>query len=520
MTNDSLQLSLFVPDDAEPPAAVEARRLRPLQQNWTLEALSREFLLSSADLAQVRLCRGAHNRLGFALHLALLRFLHVVLPTFDLIPEPILHFISLQLDVNPAVLASYATRAQTRDDHLAQIRTYLGVRPYTAADTDALLAYLIQRALHRDDQGVLIAEAEAWLRRAQILFPALSTLQRLVSQARTMAEESLQQTILAQLDTTHLAALDALLDRSSGRRSSTLAWLKEAAPHASVPAILALLRKRAAMQALHVLQVDVSALNRNRVRQFAQLGRLYYAPTLRRFSTAKRATLLVCVCHDLDQQITDDIVEMLDVLIGRIFRMAEQERDALFAQQGKAINAHLHLFRTVARIVLDPSVPDDHIRPLTFMEVPEARLQQAVADSAVLVQPQDFNVFAFLAPKYGHLRTFLGAVVHALPFTGTAAARPVLDALAFLRHLDSTKPKWRKLPPDTPLAFVDDRWYGAVCPADGTIDHRMWLLCLAEQIRRRLRSSDLLVPGSRQHRAWDSSCTHPPPGRTASRVGL
>jgi TnpA family transposase len=173
-------------------------------------------------------------------------------------------------------------------------------------------------------------------------------------------------------------------------------------------------------------------------------------------------------------------------------------------EPGKAINTHLHLFQTVASIVLDHRVPDDYIRPLTFNAIPEAQLQQAVAESAVLVQPQDFNVFAFLGPKYGHLRSFLSAVVQTLPFTGTAAARPVVEALAFLRHFDAAKPKWRKLPPDTPLAFVDDRWYSAVCPVDGTIDHRMWLLCLAEQIRRRLRSSDLLVPGSRQHRAWDS----------------
>jgi Tn3 transposase DDE domain len=32
----------------------------------------------------------------------------------------------------------------------------------------------------------------------------------------------------------------------------------------------------------------------------------------------------------------------------------------------------------------------------------------------------------------------------------------------------------------------------------------MWMLCLAEQVRRLLRSSDVLVPGSRQHRQWDS----------------
>lgn len=131
-------------------------------------------------------------------------------------------------------------------------------------------------------------------------------------------------------------------------------------------------------------------------------------------------------------------------------------------------------------------------------------MEQAYAESTPLVQPEDFNVFAFLAPRYPYVRSFLPAVMAAIPFTGTPAAQPVLAALAFLTDLDATKPKWRKLPPHTPLAFVDDQWWAAVCPTNGSIDQRMWTLCLAEHLRRLLRSSDILVPGSRQHRKWET----------------
>ena len=189
MTDTPTQLPLFAPsEDEEIAAQIEARRLRPLAQLWTPEALSRSFLLSHDDLTQIRTCHGSHNRLGFALQLALIRFLHIVLPNFVRVPEPIIHFISLQLDSNPSALTTYAVRPQTRDDHVAQIRTYLGLRSYAAADSDALRTYLIQRAMHRDDAGVLIAEAEDWLRRARILFPAVSTLQRLVGYARLVED--------------------------------------------------------------------------------------------------------------------------------------------------------------------------------------------------------------------------------------------------------------------------------------------------------------------------------------------
>lgn len=509
MVDQLAQLALFVSDDVETPAAVEARRFRPLSQVWTPEALSRYFLLSSDDLAQIKQCRGTANRLGFALHLVLLRFLHVAVPTLERVPDAIIHFVSLQLDAPPTALAAYPQRVQTRDDHLTQIRTYLGLRPFASTDTDALRAYLVQRAHHRDDSSVLLAEAEDWLRRANILFPALSTLHRLIGEAQTLADDALYQTLVRQLQPAHITALDSLLDRSQGRRGSIFAWLKEASPQASVAAMQELLQKRATIHTTNVLTIDLSVLNRNRVRQLAQLGQMYFAPALKRFAHAKKHSILVALLQERNLAITDDIIEMLDVLIGRIFAHAEEDRDKLFKEQGKQINANLILFRRVAQKLLDAAIPDDQVRTQTFEIISKAQLQQAYDNSAVLVQPDDYNVFAFLTTRYSHLRAFFTDVLQAITFTGTTSAQHVLTALTFLKSLDATKPKWKKLPPETPLTFVDDRWLTAVCPQPGVIDHRLWILCLANQLRCLLRSSDILVAGSRQHQQWDSYL-HPP----------
>lgn len=109
--DEPAQLALFTSPDSDTAATVEARRLRPLSQTWTPEALSRSFLLRSDDIAQIKQCRGSANRLGFALHLVLLRFLHVALPSLDGIPEAIVHFVSLQLDIPPTAAATSPTRA-------------------------------------------------------------------------------------------------------------------------------------------------------------------------------------------------------------------------------------------------------------------------------------------------------------------------------------------------------------------------------------------------------------------------
>ena len=110
---------------------LDARRFRALQQDWLSEDLARFFLLAQEDMREVRTCRGAANRLGFSLHLLLLRLLYCPLPELNLAPARIIQFVAMQLNVHPEALAEYSTRRpQTRDEHLVQIRTYLKLRPY------------------------------------------------------------------------------------------------------------------------------------------------------------------------------------------------------------------------------------------------------------------------------------------------------------------------------------------------------------------------------------------------------
>lgn len=486
---------------AESQQTVEARRLKALDLDWSPETLGRHFLLTEADLAQVRLCRGAHNRLGFALQLVMLRYLHFPLPSVEMTPEPVIHFVSLQIGTDPAVLGEYSQRReQTRDDHAAQIRDYLGVRAYASADGDRLLAFLIERAMQRDDPGVLTDEAEEWLRKEHILFPALSTLQRLVAQARATGEERIHAVVTRQLKRRHITAMEALLERPHGKRGSLFAWVKEPPRTASAKAILEMVEKLKVVREIRADEIDLSALNRNRVRELAQLGRQYFNTALRRFDEEKRHAILISFLQDLRQELTDYIVEMLDVLIARIFSRSEKELNVTQAKNGKTMNSSMLVMRRAVKVLLDKSVPDPDVRQVTFQEVPEVKLQQAYNVSETVVRPDDYNHFDYLEKRYSHLREFLPAVLAALPLTGTKAADHVLQAVDTLKQLDAAGR--RKLPADAPVGFVNEKWRRAVITDEGDLNRHMWELCLAEEIRHGLRSSDVHVEGSRQHQDW------------------
>jgi TnpA family transposase len=483
---------------------LEARRFRALQQDWSSEDLARFFLLTPEDMREVRTCRGAANRLGFALNLLLLRLLHCPLPNVNLTPARIIQFTAMQLNLHPDVLAEYSIRRpQTRDEHLMQIRGYLKLRPYFHEQDDPCLTdYLLTRALQRDDPTILLEEAEDWLREEGILFPAESTIQKIIAQVRPQAENQVFAAITQQLSTTQAQALEELLQREQGKRGSTFAWLKEPAVKASPASIKVLITKLETVRQLRMNKIDVSRLNRNRVRVLAHLGAKYHRDSLPRFSQQKRAALLVCYLQDLQQELLDRLLTSFDDLVMGIFRRTESSEKTHHATHGKALTRHIHTFRKVTKIVLDLEIPDEQVRPQIFQAVPQAQLQAVHDESGTKARPEDGQAFDLLDHHYSFLRQFLPDLLTALEFTGTSAAKPVLQAIEALKQMDAEGR--RRLPTDVPMDFLPDEWHQAIAAAKVHTAKHLWELSLAEQMRKLLRSSDLSVPGSRQHKVWTS----------------
>src|SRR5690606_27884395 len=76
------------------------------------DALAR-YALSAEDVAFAKAHRRSHNRLGFAIQLALVRDLGRPLRAGEVPPEAVISVVADQLDIDPAVFAHYAQREET-----------------------------------------------------------------------------------------------------------------------------------------------------------------------------------------------------------------------------------------------------------------------------------------------------------------------------------------------------------------------------------------------------------------------
>lgn len=97
------------------------------------EAL-RRCALAPEDLALARRHRRAHNRLGFAVQLALVRDLGRPLRPDEALPGTVVEAVADQLGVEPAVFELYARRDGTRREHAGEIAALLELRAMRQAD--------------------------------------------------------------------------------------------------------------------------------------------------------------------------------------------------------------------------------------------------------------------------------------------------------------------------------------------------------------------------------------------------
>jgi hypothetical protein len=127
---------------------------------------------------------------------------------------------------------------------------------------------------------------------------------------------------------------------------------KEPAVKASPPAIKMLISKLDTIRQLQVSSIDLSVLNRNRVRGPSRLGEKYHRDSLLRFSEQKRAALLVCSLQDLQQELLDRLlISFTDLLVGTFRRTESKEQTHHMTHDKDRIKTSVNGYIPVSAVV-------------------------------------------------------------------------------------------------------------------------------------------------------------------------
>jgi len=457
----------------------------------TPDELARFFHLTDDDLAQIRFCRGGHNRLGFALQLTTVRFLGTFLADPLAVPPPVMQFVVRQLDVpDTGGIAAYRT-GKRRWKHADTIRAYYGYSDIT----EPRVGFRLGRWLYglcwtgAERPSVLFERAVSWLLAHKVLLPGRSTLERFVLRTRTRAEGRLWRSLARGLTQGQRAQLNQLLTIPEGGRYSQLDQLRSGPARISSPALRVAVSRLQSVRELGITLPASARIPFGKIATLARFANRAKAQAIGRMPTARRLATLAAFVHCLEATAQDDALEILETLLHDLFGDAMKADKKARLRTLKDMDAAASTLAEACRPLLDPALPGEAVRRQIFAQVPRETLEQALENISALIRPPSDVYYLALAEHYRSVRGYLPAVLKHLRLEAGPAGQPVVAAFDWLRgNLHRGKPTEK-----APREIIGLAWQRHVLRDDGGVDLRAYTFCLLGQLKTALHRRDVFA---------------------------
>lgn len=464
-----------------------------------LEAAS----LTEEDLHAIHRCRGPHNQLGFSYQLGFVRLFNrfPAQQPFEVASE-LVTFMGVQLELDPGLIIDYGEHRDAISDHQIRIRDYLRLRRFEDVETRDLEAFLFEEACRLEQTAALQARVQNYLKAQRILLPAESTLTRLIGEQRQQARSFIHDQIAGRLPAHFEHTLAELLRVPAGKKVSPLHRIKANPRNPSPEGMLALIQKLKLIEATGVLVIELSWLNSNYQRSLFHYVNKCSVDRLREVIQPRRNAALVCFLWQSYRDAVDQAIDMYDKLITWIHTQAEADLDEQLRQQRKTIRSSLAAFKSLSEIILDEDIADIELRMRLFNEIPRDELATQVEALNDWITGKKSDAFYGVISRFSYLRRFTPAFLRALDFKPeTDGDSPCLEALALLKELNAANK--RKLPADTPTAFVPKALQRFIRDKDGKLQKSAWECALLTQLKEEIRAGNLSVGYSKRFGRFD-----------------
>ena len=477
----------------------------------TEDELIRHYTFSEADLSLIGQRRGDANRLGVAVQLCLLRFPGQGLLPDAAVPAPLVQWIARQLRTDPGCWPQYAEREETRREHLLELRAYLSLEPFGLTHYRQAVRTATELALQTDKGIVLAASVLDALRHRHIILPALDVIERVCAEAITRANRRIYEALSEPLSDVHRRRLDDLLKRRDNGKTTWLAWLRQSPAKPNSRHMLEHIDRLKSWQALDLPTGIERLVHQNRLLKIAREGGQMTPADLAKFEPQRRYASLVALAIEGMATVIDEIIDLHDRILGKLFNAAKHKHQQQFQASGKSINAKVRLYGRIGQALIDAKQSGRD--PFAAIEAVMSwdAFAQSVTEAQKLAQPDDFDFLHRIGESYATLRRYAPEFLGVLKLRAAPAAKGVLDAIDVLRGMNTDNA--RKVPLDAPTDFIKPRWHKLVM-TDAGIDRRYYELCALSELKNSLRSGDIWVQGSRQFKDFEDYLV--PPEKFAS----
>lgn len=446
--------------------------------------LIRYYTFNDSDLSLIRQRRGDANRLGFAVQLCLLRYPGYALGTDSELPEPVILWVAKQVQAEPASWAKYGERDVTRREHAQELRTYLQLAPFGLSDFRALVRELTELA-QQTDKGLLLAgQALESLRQKRRILPALSVIDRACSEAIARANRRVYRALVEPLTDSHRAKLDELLKLKAGSSITWLTWLRQAPLKPNSRHMLEHIERLKTFQLVDLPEGLGRHIHQNRLLKLAREGGQMTPKDLGKFEPQRRYATLAAVVLESTATVIDELVDLHDRILVKLFSGAKHKHQQQFQKQGKAINDKVRLYSRIGQALLEAKESGSDPYAAIEAVIPWDEFTESVSEAELLARPEGFDHLHLVGENFATLRRYTPALLEVLELRAAPAAQGVLAAVQTLREMNADN--LRKVPADAPTAFIKPRWKPLVITPEG-LDRKFYEICALSELKNALR---------------------------------
>ncbi|MEL6940368.1 MAG: Tn3 family transposase [Cyanobacteria bacterium J06598_1] len=460
--------------------------------------LERYFHLDDADQQLVRVRRGDHNRLGFAVQLGTVRFLGTFLANPIEVPPNVIDYLAQQLEVaSTSSLPAYLEREETRWGHAALIECHYGYQDFSAQPAHwRFVRWLYARAwVGTEGPSVLFDIATAQLLEQKILLPGVSVLERLVAAVRERVAQRVWKLLSRLPSDEQCQRLDAVLKVDMDMRQTVLDRLRRSPTRHSAPALVAALHRLKRIREIGVSHLVLPNVPPSRLKVLSRAAFTSRAQTIQRMPKARRIATLLAFARDVEATAQDDALTVLELLTKELLLKSASQGKKERLRTLKDLDAAALTLSVACAILIAPEREATQLREEIFAQVSSAQLAAAVEQVESIARLPDDQYYPEILSRWRTVRLFLPTLLNTIDFQATQAGQSVLAAVTFLKSIEG------KRKPDmtpAPLAIVSKGWLRWVCPTVGEIDRRAYTFCVLEQLMNGLRCRDLYVSPSVQ----------------------
>ena len=302
------------------------------------------YSLSEADISVIKQRRGDANRIGFAIQLCYMRYPGIILGPNEYPDSDLLNFTSQQLSIAPTSWNEYSFREKTRREHILELQQLFGYTSFSHLNHEQYVNYLTTLAIDTD-KGIIVAEQLInYLRSQRILLPAINAIEQICAEAINQANKTIYSRLTDDLSQNHLEKLDELLQIRNGLNLTHLGWLRQSPLKPNSRHMLSHIDRLQYCLDINLPDGIERRIHQNRLLKIAREGGQMQAADLAKFEPKRRYATLVALVIESRATIIDEIIDLHDRIIGKIFNKAKNKHQQVFSASGKSINEKVQKF--------------------------------------------------------------------------------------------------------------------------------------------------------------------------------